>query len=47
MSKYEDGAMELVETVVENSHHNAAKPFGIGAIPKTIDAKSAEMGMLP
>ena len=46
MSKYEDDAMELIETVAENSHHNAAKPFGRGAMPKSIDAKSAEMGML-
>ena len=46
MSKYEDDAMELIETVVENSHHNAAKPFRRGAMPKTIDAKSAETGML-
>ena len=46
MSKYEDDAMELIETVAENSHHNAAKPFGRGAMPKTIDAKSAETGML-
>ena len=30
----------------ESSHHNAAKPFGRGAMPKMIDAKSAEMGML-
>ena len=46
MSKYEDDVMELIETVAENSHHNAAKPFGRGAMPKPIDAKSAEMGML-
>ena len=48
MSKYQDKAMELIETVAENSHHNAAKPFGRGAMPKgqMIDAKSAEMGML-
>ena len=46
MSKYEDDAMELIETMAENSHHNAAKPFGRGAVPKIIDAKSAEMGML-
>ena len=48
MSKYEDDAMELIETVAENSHHNAAKPFGRGAMPKgqMINAKSAEMGML-
>ena len=46
MSKYEDDAMDLIETVAENSHHNAAKPFGRGAIPKALDAKSAETGML-
>ena len=46
MSKYEDDAMELIETVAENIHHNAAKPFGWGAMPKSIDAKSAETGML-
>ena len=46
MSKYKDGAMEHIETVAENSHHNAAKLFGRGAVPKTIDAKSAETGML-
>ena len=46
MSKYEDDAMDLFETVAENSHHNAAKPFGRGAMPKTLDAKSAETGML-
>ena len=39
MSKYEDDAMELIETVAENSHHNVEKPFGRGAMPKTIDAK--------
>ena len=27
MSKYEDDAMELIEIVAKNSHHNAAKPF--------------------
>ena len=46
MSKYEDDAMELIETVAEYSHHNVAKPFGRGAMPKSIDAKSAETGML-
>ena len=25
MSKYEDDAMDLIETVAENSHHNAAE----------------------
>ena len=38
--------MELIETVAENSHHNAAKPFGRGAMPKSIEGKSAETGML-
>ena len=46
MSKYKDDAMDFIETVAENSHHNAAKPFGRSAMPKTIDAKSAETGML-
>ena len=46
MSKHEDDAMELIKTVVENSHHNATRPFGRGQMPKTIDAKSAETGML-
>ena len=48
MSKYEDKAMELIEMVSENSHHNAAKPFGRGAMSKgqMIDAKSMETGML-
>ena len=48
MSKYENEAMELIETVAENCHHNAAKLFGRGAMPKrqTINAKSGEMGIL-
>ena len=46
MSKYEDDAMDLIKTVAENSYHNAAKPFGRGAMPKALDAKSAETGML-
>ena len=46
MRKYEDDVMELIETVTENSHHNVAKPFGRGAMPKSIDAKSAETRML-
>ena len=46
MSKYEDDAMELIEMVAENSHHNAAKPFGRGAMPKALDTKSAETRML-
>ena len=46
MTKYEDDTMELIKTLAENSHHNTAKPFGRGAMPKTIDAKSAETGML-
>ena len=46
MSKYEEDAMDLMEMVAENSHHNAAKPFGRGAMPKALDAKLAEMGVL-
>ena len=34
MSKYKDDAMELIETVAENSHHNAPKPFRRGAMLK-------------
>ena len=41
MSKYEDDAMEVVETLAENSHHNATKLFGRGAMPKMINAKLA------
>ena len=48
MSKYEGEAMELIQTVAENSHHNVAKPFGRGAMLKgqMINPKSAEMRML-
>ena len=46
MSKYEDDTMELIETVAENKQHNVVKQFRRGAMPKTIDAKSAEMRML-
>ena len=46
MSKYEEDAMELIKTVAKNSHHNAAKPFGRGAMPKSIGTKSAKTGML-
>ena len=48
MSKFEDEAMELIKTVMENSHHNVEKPFGRGATPKggLIDAKSVETSML-
>ena len=48
MSKFEDEAMDFIETVAENSHQNTAKPFGRGAMPKggLIDAKSVETGML-
>ena len=47
MSKYEDEAMELIKMLAKNSHHNAAKPFGIGAMVKgqLIDAKSTETWM--
>ena len=48
MSKLEDEAVELIKTVLENSHHNAEKPFERGATLKggLIDAKSVETGML-
>ena len=48
MNKFEDEAMKLIKNVTENSHHNAEKPFGRGAMPNggLIDAKSIEMGML-
>ena len=46
MRKYEGDAMELIETVAENSHHNGAKSFGRGSMPKMIDTKSTETGML-
>ena len=48
MSKFEDEAMESIKTVVENSHHNAEKPFRRGATPKggLIDANSMETCML-
>ena len=48
MRKVEDEAMELIETMAENSHHCAAKPFGRGATPigGLINAKSVETGML-
>ena len=49
MSKYEDEALELIELVVENSHHHAAKSFGgRSALAKggMLDAKAAETGML-
>ena len=40
MRKYKDNTVELMKTVVENRHHNAAKQF------RLINAKSTEMGML-
>ena len=48
ISKYEDEAMELIQTVAKNSHHNATKPFGRGVTPKgqMINAKSVETGTL-
>ena len=44
MSKFEDDAMELIETMAKNSHHNAEKLFGRGATPKgqLINAKLVE-----
>ena len=49
MSKYEDEALKLIELVVENSHHHAAKSFGVRSAPAKggmLDAKAAETGML-
>ena len=48
MRKYKDNGMELIDAVVENSHHNVVKPYERGAMPKgqLIDAKSAETSML-
>ena len=48
MRKYEDDAMELIEMVAENSHHNAAKPLKRGVMPKgqMINAKLTEARML-
>ena len=47
MSKYKDDAMELIETVMESSHHNPERPFGQGAMPRgqMIDAKLVEIGL--
>ena len=47
MRKFEDDAMELIKTVVENSHHNATKLFTRVATPKggLIDAKSVELSI--
>ena len=44
MRKYEEEAMELIETVAKNSHHNLEKSFGRGAMlkGKLIDAKLGE-----
>ena len=48
MRKFKDEAMDLIDIVAENIHHNATKPFRRGATPKggLIDAKSVETGML-
>ena len=48
MRKFEDDAMKLIEIVAENSHHNATKAFGRGAMVKggQINAKSVERSML-
>ena len=45
MSKFEDEAMELIETVMENNHYNAVKLFRRAETPKggLIDAKSEEV----
>ena len=49
MSKYEDEALELIELVAENSHHQAAKSFGGRSAPikgGMLDVKAVETCML-
>ena len=48
MSKFEDGAMKFIETVVENRHHNTKKPFWkrCNAEGRIIDAILVETSML-
>ena len=49
MSKYEDEALELIELVLENSHHHAAKSFYGRSVPAKggmLDAKAVETGIL-
>ena len=48
MRKCKDKMIELIETKAKNSHHNEAKPFRRGIMPKVqfIDAKSPETCML-
>ena len=49
MRKYEEEAHELIELVVENSHHHVAKSFGGQIAPskgRMLDAKVVEPGML-
>ena len=49
MSKYEDEALELIKSVVENSHHHLAKSFGGRSAPAKggmLDAKAVETCML-
>ena len=49
MSKYEDEALELIELVVENSHHHAAISFGGRRAPSKggmLDVKVVETSML-
>ena len=48
MNKFEDDAMELIETMSHNSHHNVEKPFRRGVMlnGQLINAKSADTGML-
>ena len=49
MRKYENESLELIELVVENSHHHVAKSFGGRSAPAKggmLDAKAAETCML-
>ena len=47
MRKLEDDVMELIETMLENIHHNVAKPFERGVMRKRqlIDTKLIETRM--
>ena len=48
MSKYEDESLELIELVVENRNHHAAKSFGGWSVPSKegmLDVKAVETGM--
>ena len=47
MSKFEEDAMELIETVAENSRHNVSKPFLSNAEWKINRRKISKDGHAP